>query len=69
MSDSTHQDIRPPVPPQYAGQWVAWDHERTRLIASGPTWEQAFQAARASGEKQPYLERALDDEGFVGHFS
>lgn len=66
MSDNQQLQVRPPVPSQYAGQWIAWDHGRTRIIASGDSWDETWRAAKASGEEQPYLERVLDEGGFIG---
>jgi hypothetical protein len=38
------------------GNWVAWDHTQTRIVASGPTRAQAATAAREAGEAEPVLE-------------
>ena len=41
------------VPIEYAGQWIAWNRDKTRIVASGPTLEEAVRAAKAAGEMQP----------------
>ena len=57
----------PRVPRQYAGQWIAWNHEQSRIVASGPTLHSALEAAIASGESQPLLTKAPDARTrFVG---
>ena len=58
---------RPIVPPEYAGLWIAWNRDHTRIIASGRTIEAAFEAAIAAGELEPILGRAPDAQvHFVG---
>jgi hypothetical protein len=48
---------RPIVPIEYAGLWIAWNHDSTRIVASGCTVEEALRAAVAVGEKEPFLEK------------
>ena len=50
----------PRVPSRYCGQWIAWNHEQSRIVASGPTLQLALEAAIASGELQPLLTKAPD---------
>ncbi len=53
------QPNEPPiVPKKYAGQWIAWDHEQTRIVASGRTYDEAYDAAIQAGEKHPLLAKA-----------
>jgi hypothetical protein len=47
----------PIVPIKYAGQWIAWNGQQTRIIASGSTWQEARQAAIAAGEPDPVLDK------------
>lgn len=55
------------VPKKYCGQWIAWSHDRTRIVASGPTYEETRQTAEAAGEPQAYLTKAPKARGeFVG---
>ena len=57
----------PVVPIQYAGQWIAWDHTDTHIVASGRTLEDAVAAAKAAGEKEPIFAKAPKaDVRFVG---
>ena len=48
----------PIVPLEYAGLWIAWNHEDTRIIASGRTFQEAKDAALAAGEADPILGKA-----------
>jgi hypothetical protein len=69
MSEPRHEPLpeSPVVPLEYAGLWIAWDRDHTRIVASGPTIEAAFEAAIATGEPKPILGRAPDAEiHFVG---
>jgi len=57
----------PRVPSQYCGQWIAWNHEQSRIVASGPTLQSALEAAIALGELQPLLTKAPEARTrFVG---
>lgn len=62
------QSIEPPsVPKEYSGKWIAWNFERTKIIASGRTWLETKRAAEATGEKRPILAKAPRYEvRFVG---
>jgi Family of unknown function (DUF5678) len=46
------------VPIEYAGKWIAWDKEKTRIVASGATLEDAARAAKAAGETEPSFAKA-----------
>ena len=50
----------PIVPIEYAGKWIAWDFERTKIIASGRSYAETVRAAQASGETRPILEKTPD---------
>jgi hypothetical protein len=43
----------PRVPKEYAGKWIAWDSQRTKIVASGATFAEAKQAAEDAGEVNP----------------
>jgi len=45
------------APPEFAGQWVAWDHERSRIVARGSTLQEIWQAAALAGVVDPVYER------------
>lgn len=67
-SSTTNKPPRcPAVPRKYAGQWIAWDHDHTRIIASGTTYAEARDAAVAAGESDPLLDKIpRADVRFVG---
>jgi hypothetical protein len=55
------------VPMEFAGQWIAWDAQHTRIVASGRTLQEAMQAAAAAGEAQPVFAKVpRADVRFVG---
>ena len=69
MVEERHDPLpeHPIVPLEYAGLWIAWDRDHTRIVASGRTIEAAFEDAIAAGEPEPILARAPDAEiHFVG---
>jgi hypothetical protein len=43
---------------KYAGQWVAWNRQQDRVIATGRTFEEAKQSAAATGECSVVLKKA-----------
>jgi hypothetical protein len=57
----------PTVPREYSGKWIAWDFNRTRIVASGATFDEAKQAAKAAGEIRPILAKVpRADVRFLG---
>lgn len=57
----------PRVPKEYSGKWIAWDFNRTRIVASGTSLEEAKQAAQAAGEIRPILAKVpRADVRFLG---
>lgn len=57
----------PIVPSEYAGRWIAWNHERSKIIADGTTLVEARAAAKLTGELRPFLTKAPDPHvRFVG---
>jgi hypothetical protein len=57
----------PVVPIEYAGLWIAWNRDLDRIIASGSTFNEAYDAAIAAGEPRPVLGKApRADVWFVG---
>lgn len=57
----------PVVPKEFAGRWIAWDREQTRIVATGRTFAEAKQAADEVGESEPLLAKApRADVRFVG---
>jgi len=49
------QKEHPTVPIEYAGKWIAWDHDMTRIVASGTTPRVVRDAAIKAGEPNPIL--------------
>ena len=62
------EPVQPPsVPAEYCGRWIAWNHDRTRIVASGTTLIEAREAARQAGETRPFLTKAPEAHvRFVG---
>ena len=57
----------PVVPQQYGGKWIAWNYERTTILATGRTFAEAKQAAESLGETRPVLAKApRADVRFLG---
>lgn len=51
--------VTPPlVPLEYCGKWIAWDHDRTKIVGSGQTLSEARDAANHAGEARPFLTKA-----------
>jgi Family of unknown function (DUF5678) len=48
---------RPFVPKEYAGKWIAWDHEMTRIVASANSLTEVMAAAKDAGELDPILDK------------
>jgi hypothetical protein len=63
MTDSTEQPkeriVRapPPVPFKYSGQWIAWNKERTEIVAHGLDVAEVHRAAQATGDPMPLLQK------------
>jgi len=67
MTSRHHPKHPPVVPKKYAGQWIAWNHQQTRIIAAGKTFAAAQQAAVNKGETNPLLDKVpRKDILFVG---
>lgn len=64
---SSSATIPPLVPIKYSGQWIAWDFNRTRIIASGTTRRKARDLAKSKGEERPVLAKVpTANEVFIG---
>jgi hypothetical protein len=55
--------IEPLIPAHYAGEWVALDRDRTRIIASGRTFDEAKHAASAAGEQSVVIGKVSPPTG------
>jgi hypothetical protein len=42
---------------EYAGRWIAWDRDQTRIVASGDSFAAAKEAASAAGESSVLMAR------------
>jgi hypothetical protein len=57
MNDAI-RPTHPTVPREYAGQWIAWNRELTKIVASSSTAAGALQAAKEAGELAPVLAKS-----------
>jgi hypothetical protein len=56
-----------PAPAEFAGQWVAWNHDHSAIIAHGKTLAEVTHAIDALGQPEALLERVRrPDEILVG---
>lgn len=54
---------RPPIVPlKYAGMWIAWSYDHSKIVASGKTLMEAKQKAHKAGEARPWLDRTPDPD-------
>jgi hypothetical protein len=53
------------VPLAYAGQWIAWNRQGTRVVASAGTLEEAKQAANSAGEMEPVFAKVPKADGHL----
>lgn len=67
MSDSIPPES---VPIEYAGKWLAWDFDETKILAAANSYSEAKQLAEAMGELRPVLVKAPDAQTrFIGSHS
>ena len=67
MTDAVHHP--PIVPKEYSGKWIAWNRERTHIVASGQTADEAEDRAIEKGEDSPILAKVpLAHVRFLGGF-
>jgi hypothetical protein len=69
MITKPEQPIRhpQPAPVEYAGQWVAWNRERTQIIAHGREMAEVHRAAIAAGHPDAVMQRVRQpDLSFIG---
>lgn len=57
MNDAI-RPAHPTVPREYAGQWIAWNRDLTKIIASSSTAAGALQGAKDAGELAPVLAKS-----------
>ncbi len=54
-----------PTPLEYADQWVAWNKDRTQILAHGANFGKVRAQAVAGGCAEPLMQRVLASS-FVG---
>ena len=54
-----------PAPFEFAGQWVAWNEDRTRIVAHGARFGEVRAQAIDAGCREPLMQRVLG-KSFVG---
>ena len=54
-----------PAPLELAGQWVAWNRDRSEIVAHGPKFDEVRADAIAAGCRDPLMQRVLGTP-FVG---
>ncbi len=47
------------VPKNYAGQWIVWDRQRTKILGNGENLKELKATAQAAGEDEPAYEWVL----------
>ena len=52
-------DRSDPAPLTYAGQWVAWNQNRTRILSHGFEFREVRAQAQAAGCDAPLLQKIL----------
>lgn len=58
------------VPLEYAGKWLAWDFDETKILAAADSYSEAKRLAEALGELRPVLVKAPDAQArFIGSHS
>jgi hypothetical protein len=57
----------PAAPPEFAGQWVAWNKERTKIVAHGDDMAFVHRSAIAIGHPNAILQHVRRPEvTFIG---
>jgi len=57
----------PRVPGNLGGRWIAWNYDRSMIIADGTTLNEARAAAKLAGEARPFLTKVPDSNiRFIG---
>lgn len=56
----------PIVPLEFAGQWIAWNEDHTKIIASAKHLPEAHQKALKTGEKHFWMSKVPSSKDFFG---
>ena len=60
---------KPPatVPTKYAGKWIAWNDDQSKILGSGRTLHDARKAVKTKDGKQPIFAKVpQEDVRFIG---
>jgi Family of unknown function (DUF5678) len=57
ISEKRKTSIPTPAPVEYAGQWVAWNRDRTEVVAHGDDVVEVHKSAIAKGLSKPILQK------------
>ena len=52
-----YPDRAKPIPVEFAGQWIAWNANRSQIVAHGPEMSQVRSDAVAAGHSEPILQK------------
>lgn len=56
----------PIVPIEYAGQWIAWNEDHTKIIASAKGLREAHEKALRTGEEHFWMDKVPSSKDFFG---
>lgn len=55
----------PPAPIEFAGEWVAWNHTRTEIVAHGDDLEAVYDATTAAGHPDAVFQKLPDADTYL----
>ena len=66
--DTRFRELKRPTaaPAALAGTWVAWNRERTTIVAQGKDFGDAYRKAKAAGHSDAVLQKVPQARSFVG---
>jgi hypothetical protein len=56
MSENQEVKQRPVVPEEFAGKWIAWTSDGSRIVASGDSLKETVAGAQSAGAVDPGFE-------------
>lgn len=66
MSVDQKQKTIPIVPLEFAGKWIAWNEDHTKIIASAKGLPEAHRKALVTGEKHFWMSKVPSSKDFFG---
>ena len=48
-----------PAPLEFAGQWIAWNQDRSEIVAHGAKFDEVRAEALSAGCREPLMQRVL----------